>query len=231
MSGYLGVSQKGKKWSARCNNYYIGLYPTAEEAAHQYDAYVYENYGKHSERNFPSELVPLIPKAAKSRKETLPVGVTRTRETNRYRAVLLSAGNLEDSYDTAEEASKVYQQAVKAKEDQDRLSLAALPIDYDKDGVPVVPIRNAGKIIAYTKCDPEDYFDLKRNGINMTADGYAQTRKNVGTTVLVHRWVIKAPPNVITDHINRDRIDNRRSNLRLATPSESLRNTKKRKRD
>jgi len=45
----------------------------------------------------------------------------------------------------------------------------------------------------------------------------------------MHRVILSAKEGDITDHINRDKLDNRRSNLRLCTPAESARNQNLRK--
>jgi hypothetical protein len=44
--------------------------------------------------------------------------------------------------------------------------------------------------------------------------------------ILMHRVIMGTPNDLVTDHINRDKLDNRRSNLRLATVSLNNFNTK-----
>lgn len=53
-----------------------------------------------------------------------------------------------------------------------------------------------------------------------------QQRTPTGTTLIyLHRWLMKARPNEVVDHINNNRLDNRRScNLRLCSQSENLAN-------
>ena len=64
---------------------------------------------------------------------------------------------------------------------------------------------------------------------NVVGGGYiarnqrAKTRTG-HTTVRLHREIMQAPPGVEVDHINGDRLDNRRSNLRLCSRDENMRN-------
>lgn len=47
--------------------------------------------------------------------------------------------------------------------------------------------------------------------------------------ILMHRIVMNTPEELHTDHINRNTIDNRKINLRICTPAENVRNSKKSK--
>ena len=221
-SGYLGVTKHSRKWRARCNTTSLGSFDTPEEAARHYDSYVAKQYGHHAKRNFPNDQVQPYTAATKRQKmEPLPLGVSRTRQTERFSAHIGSV-NL-GTFDTSEEAACAYTDALLKKRADAAERLYSKPITRDSEGIPILPVKRAGQVVAHMKVDDNFWHDFVDCGLNLSPDGYPQSRKN-NRTVLVHRFVANAPPGSIVDHINRIRTDNRRCNLRFVTSSENNRN-------
>ncbi len=95
-----------------------------------------------------------------------------------------------------------------------------------------IELTNGGFAIV----DEEDYAVLSRWSWRKDQYGYATRVQHVEKidgkwrrkTIFMHRQIFGDVPKDI-DHINRDRLDNRRSNLRSATRSENNANAKIRK--
>ena len=79
--------------------------------------------------------------------------------------------------------------------------------------------------MAYVDC--EDVSLVSDHGWALHKDGYAHARIN-GRLILMHRYIMSAKAGEITDHINRNRLDNRKDNLRLCTLSQNGQNACKR---
>ena len=95
----------------------------------------------------------------------------------------------------------------------------------------VAQAKSEGK---FTIVDPSDFYRL--NSFDWLASGrddnlYAARviRSQSGrlNTILMHREILKAPPGLLVDHRNTNSLDNRRSNLRLATPSQNSCNSRR----
>lgn len=71
--------------------------------------------------------------------------------------------------------------------------------------------------------DDSDYGLLEEYSWCIAVNGYAVARVS-GKVVYMHRFLLQATKGQITDHINGNRLDNRRSNLRLCTSSENAKN-------
>ena len=95
-----------------------------------------------------------------------------------------------------------------------------------KDKMKLIPLTR-GK---FSKVDDEDYDLLMHWHWTCSVAGYAVRgiKKNKKCiAILMHRQLINAPKGISTDHINGDCLDNQKSNLRLCTHAENIRNSKR----
>jgi len=75
----------------------------------------------------------------------------------------------------------------------------------------------------HAKVDPEDYLRVSRYSWYYR-HGYALSEIN-GKEMRMHRFITGTiEDDIVVDHINRDRLDNRRSNLRELTAKENANN-------
>jgi hypothetical protein len=80
-----------------------------------------------------------------------------------------------------------------------------------------------------TVIDDDDYPLVAAYRWRLNCDGYAVTHRMVGSrveTVFMHRIINGTPEGKITDHIDRDKLNNRRKNLRTADHSMNSLNSK-----
>jgi hypothetical protein len=74
--------------------------------------------------------------------------------------------------------------------------------------------------------DNEDYEMLIQHSWYLRRDGYVACGLD-GKTVLIHRLIMAAKKGRKVDHINHDKLDNQKANLRLCTHSENMMNQRK----
>lgn len=75
----------------------------------------------------------------------------------------------------------------------------------------------------YTLVENNDYEELSKYKWHYNG-GYAARTEN-GRVIFMHRIINNTPDNFLTDHINRNRLDNRRCNLRTCTNSQNRMNS------
>jgi len=93
--------------------------------------------------------------------------------------------------------------------------------------IPLSGKRGKGKVAVV---DAADYEWLTRWKWRLSPRGYATAcvtvSRGVKKTIPMHRLLVDLPPGMVTDHINRDRLDNRRCNLRAVTRRENRLNSR-----
>lgn len=68
--------------------------------------------------------------------------------------------------------------------------------------------------------DIEDVGNVQKYQWNYSS-GYALTNMPNGKRVYLHRYLLNPPTDMVVDHINRDKLDNRRNNIRICKPSDN----------
>ena len=78
-----------------------------------------------------------------------------------------------------------------------------------------------------TLVDDEDYDFLMQWKWRNTK-GYAKTYySKIGKDIPMHRLVANTPIGMLTDHVNGNKLDNRKCNLRICTPAQNCWNAKR----
>ncbi len=90
-----------------------------------------------------------------------------------------------------------------------------------------ISLSNGG----FAVVDADNFSILKKYKWNKTKKGYARRTTLVKEngefkwkTIYMHSFINKTPEGMVTDHINQNRLDNRRSNLRSVPYAENLKN-------
>ena len=75
----------------------------------------------------------------------------------------------------------------------------------------------------YAIVDPDDYKRLNKYTWHASGGGEKLYAKRVkkNRSVSMHREIITVPGDLVVDHINHNRLDNRKANLRPATPAQN----------
>lgn len=95
-------------------------------------------------------------------------------------------------------------------------------IIIEGDTARMIICNRQGNPINETLIDTEDVARVKRHRWFMHGKGYVQSQDKG----MLHAFIIGAVRGRVTDHINKNRLDNRKSNLRIVTVSENGYNSK-----
>lgn len=223
-SKYIGVSlmKKTKKWSVKCGNKSIGIYSQEIHAAHHYNLEAVNKYGEGAKLNeieTPTDFIPWVKKKTANLTGTCKTG-------NRYRSfIVIDKKKIYlGTFDTAEEAALVYNEALNEKKEQIINNKKSAPILRDSENNPLIPIVNTDPI-QYVKVDENRYEECVLDNWMLNHDGNAV---NIKSKVLMHRFIMQTEDSSIrVMHINHNKLDNRKVNLREVSDAVSNHNRKK----
>ena len=92
-------------------------------------------------------------------------------------------------------------------------------IEYE-DHAEIILCNKQRNEVARAIIDIECIDLIKQYKWHLRTDGYVST----GNNVYLHRFLMNPPDNMEIDHINRNKLDNRRENLRICTQQQNLQN-------
>lgn len=88
----------------------------------------------------------------------------------------------------------------------------------------LIELSGSGKG-SFITVDEDDFLRMSNHKWYIRKDGYVQTSIK-GKTYFIHRMIMGTPKGLYTDHLNHDKLDNRKSNLRICTHQENMNNKK-----
>ena len=215
-SKYHGVSldKKGKIWrtNIRVNGRrMLAFYEKEEYAAHQYNLWVDQFNLKTAPKNdisIPSDFV--LWKNSREGRE-LPKNICNHGKG--FRAEI--GGRKYKTCKTVEEAIRERDEVLEKIEKERLERIRDTPILRNEKGIPIIELFNKnGKKIEETMVDENIYHDLVKYSWSLNSNGYVQGYVE-GETVLMSRYLMNYKGGDVIDHLNENRLDNRRKNLRV----------------
>lgn len=97
---------------------------------------------------------------------------------------------------------------------------AKLDVPFISNDAVAIPLTK-GKITIVSR---EDYETVSKYNWSAGKRGYAVTYIN-GKLTTMHNLIIECPNGMLIDHVDRDKLNNRRDNLRLVTPQQNTFNS------
>jgi hypothetical protein len=113
-----------------------------------------------------------------------------------------------------------------------RNSLSLSPPSHRKGKMKEIELSGTTGKGKYVLVDDDDYERLSQNKWYISHNGYCSKYARIDNKqvyILMHRELLGLEygnKSILADHINHNRLDNRKSNLRVCTPSQNRSNTK-----
>jgi hypothetical protein len=223
LSQYVGVSfSKDKnKWQMNIRiNDDLSIYAVYDDETHaawHYNLMIDKfeiNFAKKNNINKPENFMLYIDKPKKDLPKYIDVngGKFRVRINKKHIGL----------YDTLEDATIALEKIKTNNKEIKNAKDMSIPILYDKMGQCIFRIKNTEILI-----DEELYHSIIKYKCNITSQEYIQSSSN-GKTIKLHRYIMdNYTGNDVVDHIDGNKLNNTRKNLRIITRAQNAMNKKK----
>jgi hypothetical protein len=227
-SQYIGVSRcvrsNGIKWQVYLAGTYIGAFDSETHAGYAYDQAALQEYGTHARINNISKPEDYI---EKKKKQNVKECGRCIKSTSYGTYIVHMTRNGVKSYRTCkslEEAISFRDNETQRNDCKRKRELESQPIVRNEDGVAIIAVNERGRSPQYALVDDDDYRELQQYAWSIDPQGYAQNNRR-GKCSQMSRWIMKETDRtIVIDHINNNRLDNRKANLRKASFSQNSHN-------
>jgi hypothetical protein len=211
--------------------YILDVFDNEIEAAKQFDKAAYVIFGQHAQTNkliqFEEVAGLTIEDLYTPPKRKLPKNITMTR--GKYNVTIeydkkMYSKRLFATLAEAEAALADFKKMFQKIKEQKECEANKLEIVRNTDGIAIIICTDKEILV-----DDKLWHNFSQKFWNITPCGYAKMSLNK-TTIRMHHMVIGKPSkNMIVDHINHNRLDNRECNLRFAPAAVNAHNRTKKK--
>ena len=221
-SQYIGVRRKtNDKFEARYDDIQLYYGDDERQAAILYDVCTYQKFGEHARNNKlitheEAMQMELPPKKDKKVRD-LPDNICLMNKNKCFRVRITHRKNQYVYYFTTLEAAKRklddINAFVEALVELEHIWHNFQDIDRNKDGIAVIPYKHHEILVS-----DDDWHDLKKiRWYVCRGTGYA-FNNDLQT---MHALLMPCEKGMVVNHVNGNRLDNRRENLEVATVSEN----------
>lgn len=249
ISQFRGVTKRNGKFSVSVRNYHVGVFENELSAAYAYDQYIINNFSndEYIMANLNNIKKPENFQEGKKqppkKDPDLPKGISYVRDTYfQVRVVFKGLKSKSYTFKTKEDATEKHRELLITLEKKWENTMKNLPITKNKEGIAFLPTSKHCYTLDDTKrkhyeilVDDNQWHMLNKMGQwTINSDGYAIISKDhIDSGRQMHRIImncIKGDDNTV-DHINNNKIDNRKDNLRILHYTDPLQSHNKYKKE
>lgn len=239
-SKYYGVSISGNKWRVSIKfeeERWALSYKEEIHAAWQYNLWIDQLGFSEEVKNNIEEPTDFVQAKSILDGRELPLCIYKCGEKFKVRINKKIVG----TYDTLKEAIKVKEEELEKRENlkleekkkNNPLKEMEITFDNKKETVNYFTVERKGEEFNII-IDKDKYEDIIKYSWHITANGYAITDKiNVNgeekKNILMHRYIKECYDSNDVDHVNNNRLDNRKDNLRMGSKQQNSQNKSKNK--